>query len=137
MENLIDFKTAKIAKEQGFDKLCNYFYYKDGVLDQGDGDNEHICLDHNRYHDLFSAPTVQEYEEWLEVYKKDSSYVPGVYEHLENGVATSFIVFDGKYWLTPGYEIRQKLSDVESVDTVNRKNIGKLIQKSEKLKNNE
>lgn len=123
MENLIDFKTAKIAKEQGFDKLCNYFYYEDGGLDQGDG------LNHNMFHDLFSAPTVQEYEEWLEVYKKDSSYVPGVYEHLENGVVTSFIVFDGKYWLTPGYEIKQKLSDVESVDTVNRKDIGKLIQK--------
>lgn len=64
-ERLVDFETAKLAKEKGFDLKTNYFYYNDGVLDQGDGDTEHISLNHNKYDRHYSAPTQYLLQKWL------------------------------------------------------------------------
>ena len=63
--NKILLLTAKLAKEKGFNKETNYFYYKNDGLDNGDGDNDFICLNHNQYENYFSAPTQSELQAWL------------------------------------------------------------------------
>lgn len=75
-EQLITFETAKLAKEKGFDLLVNEFYYVDGkgvvTKDNGDGDSEYICLNHNKYPYYHSAPNQFLLQKWLrEVHKID------------------------------------------------------------------
>lgn len=65
-EQLISFKTAKLAKEKGFDYCVNNYYWIDeNSLDCGDGDCEFACLNHNKYDDLYSAPNQTELQKWL------------------------------------------------------------------------
>ena len=65
--NYIAFEIAKNLKEIGFDKLVNKYYYTtfDGDIKFDYGDNDFICLNHNKYDDYFSAPLYQEVIEWL------------------------------------------------------------------------
>lgn len=66
MEALISFKTAKLAKEKGFNCPTNYFYYKDeNDLDIGDGDIEFIEINHNAYDNFYSVPTQSILAKWL------------------------------------------------------------------------
>lgn len=67
MKQLITFNTAKLAKQKGYDQLENHFYYDDGTLDNGDGDCEFICLNHNLYERHYSAPTTQDLARWLKI----------------------------------------------------------------------
>lgn len=62
---LIKFKTAVLAKEKGYDVPVNNYYDEISGLDNGDGDCEFICLNHNKYEKLHSAPTLWELHEWL------------------------------------------------------------------------
>ena len=65
-DQLISFKTAKLAKEKGFDYCVNNYYWIDeNSLDCGDGDCEFACLNHNKYDDLYSAPNQTELQKWL------------------------------------------------------------------------
>ena len=70
MKNLISFEVAKLAKEKGYDLLENKYYiqHRDGdvVLDNGDGDCEFVCLNHNKYDNYYSAPTKEDYQKWLD-----------------------------------------------------------------------
>lgn len=63
-EQLINYSTAKLAKEKGFNLPTNYYYDKIG-LEKGDGDCEFIYLNHNAFDGLYSAPTQTELQKWL------------------------------------------------------------------------
>lgn len=65
MNNLVDFEVAQKLKSLGFNNSVNNFFYEDGVLDNGDGDNEFICINHNCYIGYTSCPTIEEMFEWL------------------------------------------------------------------------
>lgn len=67
-ERLVLPQTAKLAKEKGFNQKVNFYYYQNKdkfELDNGDGDNEFICLNHNEYDGYFSAPTQSQLQTWL------------------------------------------------------------------------
>ena len=65
----IQFETAKLAKLKGYNLPENTYYiqHKDGEvnIDNGDGDSEFICLDHNKYDDYYSAPAQSDLQKWL------------------------------------------------------------------------
>ena len=59
-EDYVDFQTAKLLKEKGFDEPTTGTYYKDGTFE---------CLSLNRWNSKFvtpiSAPTLQMACKWL------------------------------------------------------------------------
>lgn len=80
-EQVIPFKTAKLAKEKGFNWPTNYFYYKNEKdLDRGDGDTDFIDINHNAYDDFYSAPTMSTLAKWL---KKEYLTEEELYKALE------------------------------------------------------
>lgn len=64
MESIVSFEEAVALKKEGFNLPTNAYYYIDyqgGIkIDVGDGDYEFIVLDHNKYDDCFSAPTIKD-----------------------------------------------------------------------------
>jgi len=68
MKDIVSFEEAVELKKQGFNLPTNVYYYIDfegGVkTDNGDGDCEFIEIDHNKYDDCFSAPTIDDVKFW-------------------------------------------------------------------------
>lgn len=64
---IVSFETARLAKTIGFKNPVNKFYYKHkNHWDQGDGDSEVACLNHNEYEHYYSAPDILEMHNWLQ-----------------------------------------------------------------------
>lgn len=80
---LVTFETAELAKEKGFDLLVNDYYCIDAkgkiTKDNGDGDSEYICLNHNKYPKYYSAPTQSLLQKWL---RETHGVYIGVYHDL-------------------------------------------------------
>lgn len=65
---LIDLETAKEAKKKGFDWPVNDYFIVIGdkvTEDNGDGDCEFVWLNHNKYKNYYSRPTVELYQQWV------------------------------------------------------------------------
>lgn len=77
----ISFETAKLAREKGFNLPTNDYYYVEKnkiISDNGDGDNEFICLNHNFYDNYFSAPYQSSLQKWLRDIHNIDCHVMGV-----------------------------------------------------------
>ena len=75
-EQLINFETAKLAKEKGVKLDINGLYWEDGSYDSGEN-----ALVYEEFQDVMSAPTQSLLQKWLrEVHKinVESNYLPNV-----------------------------------------------------------
>lgn len=94
-EQLISFKTAKLAKEKGFDEYCDYIYKKDKDVRKCcyyEGENDDFDEGYNKNselpffeNDLITAPTQSLLQKWLrETHKIHLSIDNNNYEKLGN-----------------------------------------------------
>jgi hypothetical protein len=95
-EKIITFETAKLAKEKGFNEICEYGYF--------DRDDEIILdiSDHNNSDNLdISAPTQALLQKWLrEVHNINVYCQPVDYENTDkwfNNIASHNPPFTGTY----------------------------------------
>lgn len=86
MEQLVNFETAKLAKEAGFDWTVQNRYRKDGGLNQdlrrryGEPMNYNDKCFQDEYRQYTSAPTLSELQKWLrEVHKIDVEAIASFY----------------------------------------------------------
>lgn len=79
-EQLINFDTAKLAKEKGFDLLVNRTYNKTEKLDPFDEYDASLC-NYNEWNNFTSAPTQSLLQKWLrEKYRKHIDVNPFYYK---------------------------------------------------------
>ena len=87
-EDYVSFEIAKFLKEKGFDWICSVVY--DLERPKSCKDNKYYTnfgtLNHNKWPDLVSAPTLQMAMKWLREVKNifisvDYSYICGQYKH--------------------------------------------------------
>jgi hypothetical protein len=76
-DKIIDFQTAKLAKEKGFDYETIWCYLQNGDMQYSSGDDEdHDKYNHNLW-DNYSAPTQSLLQTWLrEKHKIDIVVAP-------------------------------------------------------------
>ena len=60
-EELVSFKTAKLAKEKGFDEICSYLYENSKVIVYTTHKNSGL----NKHFDWYSAATQSLLQKWL------------------------------------------------------------------------
>jgi hypothetical protein len=96
-DQLITFKTAKLAKEKGFNLICidgcEYNYTEDGIL-LGHEDGGH------RQYIPYMAPTQSLLQKWLrEIHEIDVYCIPSDFETgiWYNNIASHNPVFTGSY----------------------------------------
>lgn len=107
-EQLISFETAKLAKERGFDlAVNNYFIIMDDniIEDNGDGDIEYICLNHNKYDNYYSRPTQSLLQKWLRE-------VHNIHIEISVGNDIEYGVIYGKA------ESPEWIRDIEGIDVI-------------------
>jgi len=72
-ETLVSFKTAKLAKEKGFDWECSHYFSEGEVISNHDSkplgnyiDYDNLLVNRNKYtDDVYSAPTQSLLQKWL------------------------------------------------------------------------
>jgi len=119
----VSIEIAKLLKKKGFDEKVNLYYDKYG-LDNGDGDSETICINHNQYEGLISAPTIADVVDWcFNKYKYSIEYSINI---PESGEYDGCYVFNGLIKGSEDYKLKifytsKDYSTVEKAleDTIN------------------